>query len=454
MVYWLVPSGLLTKVLINKGPLISQSAPFFFMCAFLLYIILFKKKLTTFKLSLNVLYSTFLILICQIIAILLTNFRYPREMEQTAGILNGTISVIVTGFIIFVTYYVVQFTFDSEISIKKFFSGSVITFVIYLILILIPQAIDTVTGSIDGYANFIGSFEQRHVGRNDFYSLGSYVTTLNRVNGLLPEASFLAAMIAIVFIPMIVSGITNHFNLFGLKKKCSYIILWIVLVTTIIILFLAKTSTGFVAIGLAAIELLIFSNKQDKKIFFGLGLILLVVLIISYFELSFVHTMLNNYLLKKQGISNRLGGTIGLFLTFIHNPIIGIGMGFTSPYVFTYVPFSMTINEEFIKIFSYTGFADQSVWGEIFSYFGLVLVVPMFIFIKGKIKKSLVILKSSNNSFNKFVMHSFFMYLINLTTISLFSFEWNQCIYYTIFFAYIVAINFISSEKRGLLWKK
>lgn len=445
MTYWLIPSGLLTKVLINKGPLISQSAPFFFMCVFFGYIILFKKNIFDLRINLKVVYVAIIILISQIIAIILSILRYPDSMNQTSGILNGTVSVVFTGFIIFATYYVLLTTLSNPRQVKKFFIGSLLIFAVYLIVILLPQAIDTVTGSFDKYANLIGHLEQRHVGRNDFYAAGSYVTTLRRVNGLLPEASFLAAMISIVFVPMMVSGIVNHYDLFGLKKKSIYL-LWGMLLITIGILFMAKTSTGFIAIALAVLELFAFSNKFDKKIYFCLGIASLLVIIVMYFQIDFVHTMLNNYLLKKQGISNRLGGTIGLLLTFIHNPIIGVGMGFTSPYVFDYVPFSMTINEEFIKVFSSTGFADQSVWGEIFAYFGLVLVIPLGLFIKNKIKMSIAILKSNSNNLSRYVIHAFLMYLINITVISLFSFEWNQCIYYTIFFAYIVSINLFSGK--------
>lgn len=454
MEYILFPISLFTKSIISKGPLISQSIPFFFMVFALVYVLYEKKKYLFFKVNFKSTLFVFITLLAQVISIFNTSLRVHSEISQTAGLLNGTVSVLFTVFIAVVIYFVAEGMLDSDEKINNYFKSIVVSLCVYLVVILLPQVYATVSYQIDGYLNLIGKFfEQRHVGRNDFYNMGSYVTTMRRVNGLMPEAGFMAALLGISFIPTIVAAIVTRYDIFSKRKtNVSYVSYWVLLIMTFVVLFFAKTSTGFLVIGLTAGCLFIFSSVRDKKVYLVIGILMLVLLAALYMKSKYLQDLLNGYLLNKKGTSNRVGGTIALFRTFLHYPLIGVGMGFTSPYVFRYVPFDTTVNNEFITVFAGHGYADQSVWGEWTAYFGLLIILPVLYYIYKKVKTTIKIYHNIHrngvisNRFYYFIIVSFWVYLVNVSVISIFSYEWNHCIYLLTFFIYVVAINHIAPK--------
>lgn len=381
------------------------------------------------------------------------SYGLTNRPQDTSGLTTGPVNVFLSIGTLFLVYYLVDLLLVSDKQIKNFVRATLLTYVVFSIFILLPQMIATHSDVLDSWVNFWGQhFEAQHLGRSDFYKRGSYATTQRRVNGFSQEASFLAAMVGIIFLPFIMAAIKNHFDFFSGRRYRRQPLYWSALVFGVLVLFFARTSTGFLVIGVAVISMIIFASKQDRQFYLKLAAIAGIVFVILFLVNPTVKGLLNQYLFKKQGTSNRLGGTIALFSTFIHYPLFGVGRGYTSYYSFLYVPHSTIVNYEYFQTFVRTGYPDQSVWGEIFASYGLITVVPVGLFIYHKINKLRVAMVSvgamlnARQAFYKTLLDSFVFSLIMFSVLGIFNFSWNDYIYYVIFFFYIVVINRVSSE--------
>lgn len=454
MAQWLVLIGLFSKTYGESIPVVAASIPVY------LYFIIFCRQLWLRPIKIDqlvfnskVTFWSFIVVLDQLIMI---GYSYVKTIrpQDTRGIFNGSVNTVLFVANIFLIYYLLVVLLDSQDQILKFVQGTIKTFIGFAIFVLLPQVVATFSHFLDGWVNLIGKlFESRHVGRNDFYWLGSYATTQHRVNGFSNEASFLAVLLAIVFIPLFLAAIRYNFSFFenrvDLKTTKYY---WLLLAISFFVLFFAKTTTGFIVILLAILILLVRLDVKRRKQLVLVALLMLAVLVVLYISVPYIQELLNHYLFKKQGTSNRLGGTIGLFLTFLHYPLTGVGEGFTSFYNFKFVPTNTIHNWEFQDIFLQTGYPVQSIWGGWLASFGLIGIVPIVIFIYHKSREALSLYKaidlvdSDNFRLYQVLIESFFYSLFMLGILALFTFSWKDNINYVIFFFYIVTFKFAKKQ--------
>lgn len=371
------------------------------------------------------------------------------------GVFHAWLDFTVVELIIVMIFLIVRQNIYSDKALIKFFKVFIITFIIYMVAVLLPQLIGTLTKVIDPLLNVIGKlFEQRWQGRN-FYVHGSYVTTLRRINGFAPEAGYLASQIGIVFIPVILACIKNEYDFFG-KYWHKVRMYWILLILSIIVLFFAKTSTGFYIIGITALMLLFCISKKDRHIVYIFAGVAVGILLVGYIFVSPIRDLIDQYLFHKTGTSNRIGGTKGLLYTFLHYPITGVGNSMTNYFLLKYVPWSTRFNSEYFAVYSASGYPILSNFMGWFAQFGLIIMAPIAIYIVKKVKDVRLILSKSNdildNSTQKLyrtIMNSFVFFLIMYLCLSPLIFTWNENYYVIMFFVYVVTISRLKS-KLGL----
>ncbi|KRK77821.1 hypothetical protein FC16_GL002668 [Loigolactobacillus coryniformis subsp. torquens DSM 20004 = KCTC 3535] len=398
----------------------------------------------------------FIVLIDQLIVIGVS-YAVTDHPDFTRGIMNSSVNTVAYFGNIFLIYYLTVVLLDSQMQILKFVQGTIRTFIGFTILVLLPQVVATVSPILNGWVNLIGRlFEAKHFGRDDFYSMGSYVTTLHRVNGLSSEASFLAVLLAVVFIPLILAAIRYNYSYFHNQvDRTKNKFYWLMLLASFFVLFFAKTTTGILVIIFAGLILLIRLDVKRRKQLLLLGILACCLLALIYFTVPYIQNLLNSFLFKKQGTSNRLGGTIGLMLTFLHFPITGVGDGFTSFYNFKFVPLSTINNWEYQNVFQKSGYPIQSIWGGWLAGYGLIGVGPTLLFVYHKCKQAVKIyqkidtLKNSSLTLYQVLIESFFYSLFMLVVLALFTFSWADSIYLVIFFFYFVMIKFVGRQLQN-----
>ncbi|MFC6170171.1 O-antigen ligase family protein [Loigolactobacillus jiayinensis] len=457
MAQWLVLIGLFIKSYGSSIPVTLASIPIY-----LYFIFLCRKvwqqpeKLDAITFDPKVTLWAFIILIDQLIMIGVS-YATTDHPDFTRGIMNSSVNTVAYFGSAFLIYYLLVVLLDSQEQILKFVQGTIKTFVGFTILVLLPQVIATVSPILNGWVNLVGKlFESKHFGRDDFYSMGSYTTTLHRVNGFSSEASFLAVLLAVVFIPLILAAIRYNFSYFKNRvERTTTKFYWVLLVASFLVLFFAKTTTGILVIIFAGLILLVRLESKRRKQLFLFALLACCFVGLLYLTVPYIQNLLDSFLFKKQGTSNRLGGTIGLLLTFLHYPITGVGDGFTSFYNFKFVPLSTTHNWEYQAIFQQSGYPIQSIWGGWLAGYGLIGIGPILIFIYHKCKQAVTLYQKidlrhdTQLTLYQVLIESFFYSLIMLFILALFTFSWSDSIYLVIFFFYIVMIKFVGSQLQN-----
>lgn len=451
MEWWLIPIGMFLKNFGSKLPAVAETVPFY------LYSVMFFIQLTRRKdpfgqivFDKKIVTVTLVGIMSQLIMIVYS-YSITDRPEFTSGLLTGPLNLFLLIYVIFMTYYLVAFIIDTPQKIRNVLQSVIITLIAFMVIVLIPQVIGTFTDKIDAYLNFIGKFSAIHKRRADFYYRGSYITTLRRVNGWSREASYFAAQVGIIFIPIIISACKFKYKFF--KKQLAWIN-WFVLVCCFLVLFFAKTSTGFLVIGLSIILIYLGATAELRKQYFRAGLFVLLIVVMLYIGSGMFRGILNNYIFQKQGTSNRLGGTIALFITFLHYPVTGIADGYGSYYTFLYVPKSTMDNAEFRDVYSKTGYPPLSIWGEFLSGYGLIILVPILVYVYHKIKLTTAIqnalLNSTISQGNKqtyyLVIDAFKNTLFMTAALLMFTLSWTDSIYFIVFAFYFVVINRLKKE--------
>lgn len=462
MAWFLLPISILTKSFIHMPSIFGLLPTYIFTiyCMFQLSV----KRYGIGELYVNkkvILFTVMFILVQTIVMAISSLTMHP--LVGTPKFQNGCLLLILIIFSYFLSYYTVYLSISDFKQISFFVKSVYITFVVFFIFILLPQIISVLfnISFFNEINNVISSLlAAKHIHRLDFYSCGSYVTTLHRINGLSEEASFFAAEVGIIFAPFILSGIKNKINVFTFVKKKFSLSAFILLLILFSSLFLAKTTTGLLVIIICSIFLYswIMKNYPVQTIIFTL--IFLLLFFVAYIKIHFIHSVLNNYLFKKRGTSNRLGSTIALFITFLHHPIFGVGHGYTSPYSFLYVPRHLTDNFEYDFFFKKYGFAAQSNLMCILAEVGLVFILPLFIYIFKKLKlykrtlfqlDTIIHSNDKLNQFNKFnvyklILDAFPIFIFLYLFLMLFSFSYLDYCYLIMFAFYFVVIKLIIKD--------
>jgi hypothetical protein len=392
------------------------------------------------------------ILLMQLLVIIYS-YTVTDKKEFTSGLTTGPVNTFVFFGNIVLVYILVYLVINSYHAEKLFFKSLMITLIVFLIVVLIPQIIATSSTKLDGWVNFLGrSFEAQHKGRADFYFNGSYTTTLRRVNGFEPEAAYLAALLGIVFVPPILASLKNNFNLITGKVTRHLSSMWLLLAVIMVTLFFAKTSTGFLIIGLIALCLYVDVSKRSRGFLFGLYILMGFGIILLYLVSPHIQMILNQYVLAKKGTDNRLGGTIAAFKTFLTHPLFGVGSGYTSYFYFKYVPHTTIHNWEYQNVFLKFGYPELSIIGNALASYGLLGIGTFIIFIKNKVKAAqklrhtLKVDTSTQSVFLKTVMDSFYFYLFFFAILSVFTFSWQDEIYLLMLMVYLQIIRRATSH--------
>lgn len=459
LTFLLVPISLLNKVLVSGVPGIMNTVPLY-LFAIMFFWQVRSKKVRLEDLTVSKKAYVFFVVAClaQIVTVFrsfiitTTNSTIPVNLFSNIGNMLVTFSAIIF------YYYFCDAMFTSEKAISSFLQSGIVTLIVLYMLVVIPQIITTFTPALDGWVNFVGRvFEERHPGNTLFYLNGSYATTEHRVNGFAPEASFFAAMIGIIFIPLLLSAIHNRYDVF--KKRVSRYFYYALLLLTMIILMFARTTTGFLIVFLAILILLLIVHGRERLfVMIMLGFILILVIGLYIANPTF-QTLVNSYLLKKQGTDNRMGGTISLFKMFLSYPILGVGSGATDYFMFKYVPISTTNNLEFYSNFlPAQSYPVQSIWGEFFAYFGVIIMIPVLIYIAKKVKIAIGLRKwlheknvadHQSVALYTYVIDAFLYSLIFFAVLACFSFSWTESYYLLFYSFYIVIINKLALQEKG-----
>lgn len=352
-----------------------------FIAIIMLQLFRFPKRLKMILPSRSALLLTIILWLAQLIAMGLS-YGKTGDTVLTTGIIHSGITLATWTMTVYVAWAVIQLTVITEKDEFAFLKSGLIALAVYLLLVILPQiAVTFHITAFEQYVNDIARLFERHWRTHtdyNFYINGSYVATEGRVNGFEPEAAFLANLLGVVYLPILI-GITASGQKFWSWTKTKIgdqVVNTIFSFIILLVLLLAKTTTGILTAGIAYILWIIWSQNHLRKNLVGLAVIGLFFIVFAYLKVGVIHDTFNQFLFAKQGTDNRLGGTIALALTFLTHPILGVGYGFTSFFILKNVPISTTHNFEFQNVYSQFGYPNLSDFLGWFASFGLVIMIP------------------------------------------------------------------------------
>ncbi|WP_248719625.1 hypothetical protein [Convivina intestini] len=339
--------------------------------------------------SLNAVILTAFFWVCQLL-VMLVSYLKIGETTVTSGIVHSVILLGGWTITVYLAWAIIQLTINDVNDERKFIKSGLIGLIIYILIVILPQLMVMFHVSrLTSYVDHIGHLFERHWRMHegyDFYKEGSYVTTEHRVNGFEPEAAFLANLLGVCYLPIVI-GLTTTKQIFwrALRSRTMNIIFNSLLAFGILlILLLVKTTTGILTAGLGFLIWLCWSRGRQRLVLLLLAAAGLVTIGIAYVKFDAIHTLFNQFLFNKQYTDNRLGGSIGLALTVLSHPFMGVGYGFTSYFTLQNVPLSTTQNFEFQQVYSQFGYPNLSEVLGWFASFGLIIMLPA-LWLLGKI---------------------------------------------------------------------
>ncbi|MCK8616835.1 hypothetical protein LNP00_00420 [Fructobacillus sp. M158] len=316
-------------------------------------------------------------------------YSYSRigESKVSWGLIHSPLNLAGWTLALYIAWAVIRVCIITEIDEKKFVKSSLIALSIYLIFVIVPQIlvtfhVQTFNGYVDGIAKLFESHWQAHEGY-DFYAHGSYATTLFRVNGFEPEASYFANMMSVIYLPMLIALSVSGYTIWDWAGKKNWLINLAFAFILMAILVLAKTSTGIFAAVVAFMLWVLWAKGKVRISIVTTAIAGIFLLGVSYITVPAIHNMFNQFLFAKQGTDNRTGGTIALALTFLTYPIFGVGTGFTSYFTIQNMPEALTHNFEYEHVYSQYGFPILSESMGWLASFGLIVIIPaIFLLLK------------------------------------------------------------------------
>ncbi|CAK1229778.1 hypothetical protein R53140_OCIKHKEL_00377 [Fructobacillus fructosus] len=312
------------------------------------------------------------------------SYQVTGETPITSGLLHSTLTLITWTMTVYVAWAVIQVTVISTDDEVKFVRSGLLGLLFYLILVVFPQlTISLHIGALHGYVNELAHlFERRWVSRDhyNFYTNGSYVATSGRINGFEPEAAFLANLVGVVYLPILIGLTVTKKKIWKWTKtvKVDQTLNFFYALIIFSLLIFVKSTTGILTAVVGCSLWLIWSKGGLRRTLGILTSLAILVGLIAYLKIGFIHNLLNEFLFAKGGTDNRLGGSIGLFRTFLTHGLIGVGYGFTSYFTVQNVPAFTTHNFEFQQVYSQYGYPNLSDLLGWFAAFGLIIMVPAF----------------------------------------------------------------------------
>lgn len=390
------------------------------------------------------LFFVLLALATQCVAMFLSFQRFGTS-TQNAGLIHGILDIFLVVLSIVLAWFAVKVLILTDQDILRFMRGLIVGLFVYSLLVLLPQIIATIGPYMHDWVNFVAGLFEKHWYQRDWYDLGSYAVTMHRVNGFEAEAGYLAALIGCVFLPPIIAALVNHYDFFTNDQHHHRWIYIGLLVWLLIVLALARTSTGFLVIGLALIALFWKSDTGHKVFYYLLAIVVSVLIVLAFENVDAFQTLLNQYIFQKGGTDNRLGGTIGLLITFLHHPIIGVGNNWTGNYLMEFVPRATRNNPEYLFVYMKQQYPALSNWGAWLAQYGLIVVGPILYYIWKRVRLGIKLkpqLRAStvpNKSLYLTIIDAFEIFLWMYLILSILVFSWNDY-YMTISFFFYVAV--------------
>lgn len=454
MALLLIPISLFIKILIPSISMYYLSElPIYAYLVILLFVIYRNhKNRARFELmswiNTRVLICVAIVMASQLIAMIISHFIISDDPLNRNPYV-AFMKLIILLLIVFAHYCVVRFTIVSDKDMSRFITGSGIGLLILLCITYLQLFYLIFPSLFSHVASFIGIFENRY--SRDWYTAGSYVQTLHRINGLNPESDYLAAQLLVVFVPFILASIKNKVNIFAKDRTYSAVLFYLLLLSIIIMLFFAKTSTGILAIMIIVFSYW-FMVPKNRKIYSALlviaccGLIYLISLFVP-----FLKEIINVTLVSKLGgdsMNTRLDGTLGLILTWIHHPVFGVGYNNHDFYLLKLIPnWLLQKSGEFRVVYGPGHFFPiLSVFFGWLAEFGTLFVIFSIVYTLKLLKdfrticKKLIGIKQDDREVQfisaiKDTAHYFFIYYF---ICSLLVFNWYESIYLIEIFFFVV----------------
>ncbi|MCS9984508.1 hypothetical protein EFL35_06020 [Weissella paramesenteroides] len=423
MINWLMPFAILPKTYISFFfPLFSQIAVVVFGLFILVKLYLQPKQLEDVLPKTSTLRIWGVFVVVQLILMTYESF-VVEATTRVYGLLHGLLMFIQVILSIWMAYTIQKMLIRSYDDAIKFMKSVVITMVVYLGVIVLPQILYLFGfTSLTHWINPIAHLFERHWENRNFYDNGSYVTTLMRVNGFEPEAANLALLVGIAFSPFLLMLIQEPLRAF--KNRWIYWIAIILGAASLGVLLLAKTTTGFLLIGIFALVYWLAAPKKQKISLFFLGIIAVIGVALIYTTVPSVHNLLNTWIFQKGGTDNRLGGTIALIRTWLQHPLFGVGYGYEGQYIVDNLPAWSKNNFEYMQVYQHQAYPilnDTFGW---LARYGLVFFLIFIWLLFGLVKRSLVVLKELSGKFDQRSMFyrvsikAFYMTIITVAVVS------------------------------------
>lgn len=372
--------------------------------------------------------------------------------------LSEFIKLIVVAGCAFIHYLVVKKTVMNKQSLINFVRGNGIALLILLFICYMQFMFLLFPNAFSGIVRMIGIFEYRY--DRDWYTAGSYVQTLRRINGLNPEPGYLAAQLLVIFVPFIMASIKNKVNIFSIHSKYHHLPFFLLLLSIVILLFFAKTTTGIAAILVIFISLWFLLPNKQKWITLMLLPIVGTVLFIIVKNNPVLMGVLSTTFVDKLGgdsFTNRAGSTVGLITTWLHHPIFGVGNNYHNFYLFKYVPAWAKLNFEYNTVFKpqnyYPILSIFFGWLAEFGTLFMILIVTYTVKLLNDLRRLANFVEADQDvrGMVNVIKDAAFYFFIYFFVCSLVSFNWYESIYLIMIFYFVVARQIIKKKYQGEL---
>lgn len=375
--------------------------------------------------------------------------------------------ILFCGFIlsIYIHYLVVRLNINSISDIKAFLVGGKFALILSLSISLLQLLYIILPAQFVNVVELIGStIEARWGGKNaddinltGYYSLGSYVQTTLRINGLTEEAPSLVTQFFIIFVPFLLASVKNKYNVFS-KKTSNILPIYTALLLIIIIMIAAKTTSGFL---FGAIIILFFlKNISLKKKLIVISLAFLSLLIIVGYNVknNYLLQIINEFIVNKSenSVNNRLGISIAQLKITIQNFITGIGWEFHPYFIYENIPDWARHNSEYFSYLKRKDFPIMNVFLSWTAEYGVVFVTLVIIFLVRmqrefqKLSSKLAKDNDTESSLIRVLCDSSKYYLFFTLISSLLLYVWYTSVYLIVFFFFISVIRVLKNYYRNL----
>ncbi|NCG69192.1 hypothetical protein GWJ21_15155 [Bacillus coagulans] len=429
----------------------SKIQIYIYLILIIIYIVfVYKGKVPKILISKKIMLFLSITLVLQFIAIFISYFKIDL-IDYKNNPIKMFINFCIFFLVIFIHYYIMLISTSSFKSSKAFVKGGLFALIISFIVASCQLTYIFFPSISESIVSFIGKFfearwKDQQISSNPYgyYSQGSYVQTLKRINGLTEEASNFVTQLFIGFTPFLIASVKNKYNVFQTKKD-NLLLVYVLLILSFVFFIMAQTTSGFLFAFIVFLVLYRHMSKYAKYFFLSAG-VLITLLVLGYnIKNNYIADAFNNYIFNKQGNSNinRAGNTLALLKIFISNIFIGVGFDNQSYFLYINLPEWARHNSEYFMRVQNKYFPVLSVFLGWLSSFGILIVSFVYIYIYKFLKKFKAITITAQNMnhpesiYMKTIYDSSFYFFCFTFISSLFAYVWYASIYLILFFFFI-----------------